>query len=113
MMIAGRLGVDPEMCYTPEGSPVTNFSVAVQEPGAKKATWSKVATWGKPAEVCNEHLLKGRVVLAEGKMKRSTWEDKEGNRREAWQLRGDCVTFLPGGARRAEEPDEIDEDFPF
>jgi len=106
MILAGRLGADPEMRYTPKGSPVTNFSVAVQE--GKEPAWFQVVAWGKLAETCNTYLAKGRTVLVEGKLHRSEWKDKEGQTRERWQLRADRVIFLPReGAKQPIEEEEI------
>ena len=112
VMIAGRLGAGPEMRYTAKGSPVTNFSVAVQE--GDKVIWFRVAAWGKLAETCNQYLTRGKAMLVEGKMQKNTWEDKEGRSRETWQLRADRVVFLPReGARERVEERADEEEIPF
>ncbi len=74
-IIVGNLGRDPDMRYTPAGKPVTDFSVAVnrQFTGAngqavKDVVWFRVSTWGKQAEICNQHLKKGAKVLVEGRL---------------------------------------------
>jgi len=75
IIIAGNLGRDPEMRYTPSGQAVTNFSVAVndnytnsQGERVERTIWFRVSTWGKQAEVCNQYLKKGRKVLVEGRL---------------------------------------------
>jgi len=75
IIIAGNLGRDPEMRYTPGGQPVTNFSVAVSDnytnssgERVERTVWFRVSTWGKQAEVCNQYLKKGRKVLVEGRL---------------------------------------------
>lgn len=78
VVIAGRLGRDPEMRYTPQGKAVTNFSVAVDE--GKETLWFDVVAWERLAETCNEYLSKGAPVLIEGKFRKSTWEDNEGQK---------------------------------
>ena len=75
-IILGNLGSDPEMRYMPNGTAVTNFSVAVNRKwtdgdGEKheETMWVRVSAFGKRAEVVNEWLEKGRQVLVEGRLK--------------------------------------------
>jgi single-strand DNA-binding protein len=75
IIIAGNLGRDPEMRYTPSGQAVTNFSIAVndnytnsQGEKVERTIWFRVSTWGKQAEICNQYLKKGRKVLVEGRL---------------------------------------------
>jgi single-strand DNA-binding protein len=75
IIIAGNLGRDPEMRYTPSGQAVTNFSVAVndnytnsQGEKVERTIWFRISTWGKQAEICNQYLKKGRKVLVEGRL---------------------------------------------
>jgi single-strand DNA-binding protein len=75
IIIAGNLGRDPEMRYTPSGQAVTSFSVAVSEQytnasgeKVKKTIWFRVSAWGKQAEVCNQYLKKGSKILVEGRL---------------------------------------------
>jgi len=77
LIIAGYLGNDPEMRYMPDGQAVTNFSVATNRKWTNKATgeiqkettWFRVSVWGAQAEAANQHLVKGRQVLVEGRLK--------------------------------------------
>jgi len=71
----GHLGTDPEMRYTPSGTPVTSFTVAnndqyTNDKGEtiKTTTWFRCSAWGKRAEVCNQYLRKGSKVLIEGRL---------------------------------------------
>lgn len=73
VFITGNLGRDPEMRYTPSGQAVTSFSIAVNESytnsngeKVKKTIWFRITAWGKQAEICNQYLKKGRMVLVEG-----------------------------------------------
>ncbi len=76
IILAGNLGNDPVMRYTPNGQPVTTFSVATNRQHnpadgsgpVKETTWFRVTTWGKQAEVCNEYLRKGTKILVEGRL---------------------------------------------
>ena len=71
IMIIGNLGRDPELRYTPQGSPVCNFDVATNKgKGDEQVTcWFRVTAWGSLAENCNQYLAKGRQVLVEGELR--------------------------------------------
>ena len=84
VIIAGYLGRDPEMRYTQDGTPVTNFSVAASRKwtrpdGTKmdETVWFRISAWRQLAELCNEYLQKGRPVLIEGRLR----PDENGNPR--------------------------------
>jgi single-strand DNA-binding protein len=102
VMIIGNLGRDPEMRYTPSGSPVTNFSVAVsrnwksQEGEAREETeWFNVECWNKLAEVANQYLSKGKQVYIEGRLKTDSWEDKQsGEKKYRTKVMATDMTFL-------------------
>jgi single-strand DNA-binding protein len=70
VMLIGRLGNDPEIRYTPDGTAVANFSIATSEEwkdknsGEKKerTEWHRIVAWRKLGELCGEYLSKGRQV---------------------------------------------------
>ena len=73
--LVGNLGNDPEMRFTPNGTAVTNISVATSNKYTKKdgekvdeTTWFRVSIWGKSAEAANTYLKKGSKVLVTGRM---------------------------------------------
>ncbi len=132
VVIAGYLGGDPEMRFTSDGRPVTNFSVATNRKwtGAdgdlkEETTWFRVAAWGKQAETCNEYLSKGRLVLVEGRVKASAYVNKDGEAAASLELTASNVRFLGfgknGGSDRgdsrkpaaASAPPPPDDDIPF
>jgi len=74
-ILVGNLGRDPEMRYTPNGQPVTSFSMATSEKWTghdgevqERTIWWRVTVWGKDAENANQILKKGSKVLVEGRM---------------------------------------------
>ena len=108
-IIVGNLGRDPEMRYTPSGTAVTNFTVAVNRKWTgqsgeqqEKTTWFRVAAWDKLAELCNQYLSKGRLVLVEGDVEARSWTSQDGEARASLELRAWNVRFL-GGAGQASD----------
>ncbi len=100
--IAGNLGRDPELRYLPSGQSVCDFSVAVTErwtdrqtnEAQEKTTWMRVTCWGRLAEICNEHLSKGRQVLVVGTIDASAWTGQDGEARATLELTARTVKFL-------------------
>ena len=100
--IIGYLGQDPEMRFTPQGVPVTNFSVATSKrwkdatsgEQREETTWFRVTAWRRLAETCNEYLAKGRLVFVEGTVKASAWSASDGDPRASLELTAFSVKFL-------------------
>ncbi len=126
-IIVGNLGRDPEMRYTPSGTAVTNLNVAVNRKWTgrdgqqqEKTTWFRVAAWDKLAELCNQYLSKGSLVLVEGDVEARAWTTQEGEARASLELNARNVRFLggrqsadyEGGALREGSPTGED-DIPF
>jgi len=129
LIIVGRLGRDPEVRYTPQGTAVTSFSVATDrtwtdQSGQKqeRTTWFRVSVWGKQAESCNQYLAKGRMVLVEGELSEPKPYQRKDNREwvASLDVRASNVRFLGGGsgqtaAQTTEPADSIldEEEIPF
>jgi single-strand DNA-binding protein len=126
ILIVGHLGRDPEMRYMPNGKPVTNFSVAStrkwnnQDGGQGEETiWVRVSAFGRMAEVCNEYLAKGRLVLVEGRLRPDpetggprVYQKNDGGSGAAYEIVAETVKFLGGrgnGGEGASEPAPSDE----
>jgi single-strand DNA-binding protein len=104
IIVVGNLGRDPELRYTPQGTPVCNFSMATNErrkgPNAEPqdiTTWFKVTVWGKQAESVSRYLTKGRMVYVEGRLQMAEWIDKEGKQRFTLEVNATDVRFIDGG----------------
>lgn len=118
LVVVGNLGRDPELRYTPHGSPFCTLSVAVNrkdKAGEEWAIWFGVTVWGSLAEACNEHLAKGRQVLVEGELRADhasggprIYTRGDGTVGSAFEITADAVRFLAGG-----EPEEPEEEVPF
>ena len=90
ILITGRLGKDPELRYSPEGTPWAVVSVAE---GGDEPNWFEVKCFGKTAEMLNEYGAKGRRVAVQGRMVQERYE-KDGKTRRAWRLIAGRVEFL-------------------
>ncbi|PIE62516.1 MAG: single-stranded DNA-binding protein [Desulfobacter postgatei] len=85
VMLIGRLGRDPEIRYSQQGTAVVNFSLATSEQWTDKNTgerqerteWHRIVVFGKQAETCERYLSKGRQIYLEGRLQTRSWE-KEG-----------------------------------
>jgi len=101
MIIVGNLGQDPELRYTPQGTPVCNFSVATNErwrdsggETQERTTWFRVAVWGKRAEVVNQYLKKGSQVYIEGRLSVREYTGRDGVVRTSLDVNASDIQFL-------------------
>jgi single-strand DNA-binding protein len=111
VMIIGNLGRDPEMRYTPNGRPVTEFSVAVNQSTKNQQTgewveatdWFRVTVWGDRAERTAEQLRKGNRVFVEGRFRTREYDARDGQHRVSLEITADSVVSLdrPGDAEGA------------
>ena len=114
--LIGNLTKDPELRYTPTGTPVCNFSVATNRnwKNAKgeaqdEATFHKVIAWSKLAEICSQLLTKGRKVFIEGRIANRNWEDPQGQKHYVTEIVADELILLDNkgqqaGSFKANEP---------
>jgi single-strand DNA-binding protein len=106
VIIVGRLGADPEVKTISSGQTVCNLSVATSEnwtdrDGQKqeRTEWHRIVVWGRMAEVCGQHLSKGRQVYLEGRLQTRSWEDQQGQKRYTTEIVATTVQFLGGNDR--------------
>jgi single-strand DNA-binding protein len=109
VQLIGNLGKDPELRYTPDGTPVCNFSIATSESWTSKAgekqeatEWHRISMWGKLGETAAQYLKKGRQVYVEGSIRSREYTNKEGQKATAYEIRGDKLVMLNSGEPRAE-----------
>ncbi len=126
IIIVGNLGKDPEMRYTPSGTPVTSMNIASNRKYTgsdgqvvKETTWFRVSVFGKSAETCAQYLKKGSAVLVEGRLtpdKNSggprTYQRQDGTTGATYEVFANTVRFLSsrgeGGPGAASAPGEED-----
>jgi len=128
VLLMGNLTRDPELRYTSGGSPVCNFSLAInryyndKKSGERKeeTTFMRITVWGKTGENCAQYLSKGRPVFVEGRLQSRSWETDDGQKRSAVDVVADNVQFLGSrgsGADKASGPMKdappAEDDIPF
>jgi single-strand DNA-binding protein len=115
ILIMGNIGSDPELRYTPSGTPVCSFRVATNryyntpEGERKEETeWFSVVTWKKTAESCNQFLTKGQRVYVEGRIKTRNWESPDGLKHYKQEVIAQQVIFLDrkGNGQKPEDANE-------
>jgi len=102
VFLMGNLTRDPELRYTPAGTPVASLRLAVNSSfkdrtGQRKeeTCFITIVVWNKQAEICNQYLKKGRAVFVEGRLIYRSWE-QDGKTRSILEVRADRVQFLGG-----------------
>lgn len=101
VMLIGNLGKDPEMKYTPQGTAVTTFSMAVsrsrKSPDGQlidETEWFRVVAWERLAETCNEFLRKGSKVYIEGRLQTRKWTAQDGQERQMVEVVANEMVLL-------------------
>lgn len=98
----GRLGKDPELTVTPNGKPVSKFSLAVDQGKDQKPMWLNVTAWEKLAEIVEKYTCKGMQVFVQGKLVMRPYKDKSGVDRQSIDIVANVVQMLdkkPDGGR--------------
>jgi len=125
IILIGNLTRDPEVRYTPQGTSVCNFRIAVNhrykqgDEVKKDVTFIDVVVFGKQADTCGQYLNKGSGVLIEGRLQERRWETDEGQQRSKYEVVAQNVRFLskkPGAVAEGGDiapPDETTDLEPF
>jgi single-strand DNA-binding protein len=101
-ILLGRLTKDPEMRYTPSGTAVTTFTLAIDrrmtnQQGQRETDFLPIVVWSKLAELCAQYLKKGQQAAVEGRIQVRNYENKEGRRVYVTEIVAENVQFLGGG----------------
>ena len=102
VVLVGRLGNDPEMRYTPSGTAIASFRLAINRPprrdapeGEERQTdWLNIVTFGTVAENCSQYLDKGSLVGIEGRVQSRSWQTQDGQNRYSVEINARNVQFL-------------------
>jgi len=130
VQLIGRLGRDPELRFTSDGTAIANLSVATSERYKDKsgewidrAEWHKIVMYARLAEIAGEYLVKGSLVYLEGRLQTRKWKDKEGVEKynteivaDRLQMLGERATRDEGGGASGQQTTQAphpDDDIPF
>jgi len=121
--LIGHVGQDPQMRYTPDGTPVTSFTLATKNSISKETnpncpngwkesyngrawevtTWWRITCWRKLAEITNNFVNKGMMIFVEGEVSGDTkegklnprvWQGQDGQSRASFELTARTVKLL-------------------
>jgi len=125
LTIIGNLGSQPEMRYTPDGTPVVNFSVATNRKWnnadgsqGEETTWFRCTAWRRTAEVVNEYLSKGRQVYIEGRLNPDengspkVFQRQDGTSGASYEVTVETIKFLGGSNGSAPQQQAAPVEFP-
>jgi len=109
VILIGRLTKDPELKYTPKGTAVANFTLAVNRKFNKdQADFVPVVVWQGLAENCANYLTKGKMAAVEGRLQVRNYTTEDGQKRWVTEIVADDVRFLsPNSSSRTER--EVEE----
>ncbi|USK48885.1 single-stranded DNA-binding protein [Bacillus sp. CMF12] len=123
VVLVGRLTKDPDLRYTPNGVPVTSFTLAVNrtftnQQGEREADFINCVVWRKPAENAANFLKKGSLAGVDGRIQTRSYEGQDGKRVYVTEVQAESVQFLEpnnSNTQRNEEPQQqqytrVDED---
>ncbi len=112
VMLIGRLSNDVDLKYTPSGTAIAKFGLAVggkpKNDGSDSVSFFNIVVWGKAAENCSSYLSKGKQVAIDGRLDQRSWTAQDGSKRSTVEVIAERVEFLGssgGTPRQAPAPD--------
>ena len=116
ILLIGNAGREPELHYMEDGTPVTRFSLAVNNSYQNKSgdwvdntEWFNVSVWGRQAESVNQNLTKGRKIFVDGRLTTSEYTSATGEARQSLDVRAFRVIVVDRRDSRIEESQNDDE----
>jgi len=105
-IIVGRVTQDPELRTTPSGQSVCNFSIATNRNWTdsdtkerhEKVEFHNIVAWRRLAEIANQYLTKGALVMVEGRIETRSWDDQGGNKRYRTEIVAENMQLGPRAA---------------
>lgn len=109
VILMGNLTRDIEVRTTPSGQTVANFSLAVSRSWKgqdgqtqDQTSFINCVAWGKPGEIIAQYVKKGDPLLVSGRLDQRSYDDKDGNKRQAIEVNVEDFNFVGGGSRGGE-----------
>lgn len=103
VILLGNLTRDPELRYTPNGTPVATFGLATNRRSGQgderkeEVCFVDVVVFGREAETASEYLSKGRQALIEGRLQWRSWEGQDGQKRNKHEVVAERIQFMARG----------------
>lgn len=112
----GNAGKDAELRYTPGGSAIAKFSLAVnhKSKGEESTEWLNIVLFGETAEKVSQYITKGKSLYVSGRLQTRTWADDQGVKHYMTEILANTVQLLggnPEGQRGREQ--SADDSLPF
>ena len=108
VVLMGRLTADAVLRTTTSGISVSSFTIAVdrgyKQGEEKQADFINIVAWRKTAEFVTRYFHKGDMIAITGAIQTRSYEDKNGNKRYAFEVVADEVSFCGGKIEKKEEP---------
>lgn len=112
VILIGNLTRNPELRYTPNGTPVAALGLAVSrrykqgDDLKEEVCFVDIVVFGKQAEHCGQYLSKGNGIIVDGRLQQRRWETEDGQKRSKHEVVAQTVIFLPkrgdgGGGQHA------------
>lgn len=123
VFLIGRIASDIELLTTQSGKKVCRISLATNriwkgQDGSKReeTNFHNIVLWERLAEIVNNYLSKGSILLVEGRIQNRSWEDKEGKKRYTTEIIAENIQLGPKsnaeGANKTQKKEEVDEELP-
>ena len=98
VILQGRLGADPELRTTTNGTEVASVNIAVDrdrkdQNGERQSDWVTIVAWKHTAKFLAQYFQKGRTILVEGRLQMRNYTDRDGNKRTAAEVVADNIYF--------------------
>ena len=109
VILLGNLTRDPELRYTPNGTPVATFGMATNRRSGQgderreDVCFVDIVVFGREAETASEFLSKGRAALIEGRLQWRSWEGQDGQKRSKHEVVAERIQFMPRGREEGME----------
>ncbi len=111
VVLMGRLTADPELRQTPNGISVASFSVAINrnyssKSGERQTDFINIVAWRQTAEFVSRYFHKGNMIALDGSIQTRNYTDKNGNKRTAFEVVAENVSFCESKASQNAAPQE-------
>ena len=112
VILVGNVGKDPEVRHLEGGTTVARFPLATNETytdkSGKKVTqteWHNIVLWRNLAEIAEKYVKSGQQLYIEGKLKTTSYDDKDGNKRYTTNIVAETFRFLGSKAKSDDKSD--------